>query len=488
MYKVLDLLMSDDDFELLRDISYRYESGDITLKDFLSVASYLMKKYGRRTSDIWRYEYAIVKGYYEYVPQLIRAILRFRRPIRIPFDWKHYDYHWIQVTVFTIDPRWSRDDVEVVAEQIIDDLPENWNRAGGGVTFVPEYSIYDPPEVLTEPYFTERDYRWLKDYLDSYNYISRDPKNWHNYRPPITFKNSEHILSHYIVCGIEEDKRVVPEFDLLNALHVECPCEEGTDFPVSESLAVYAGTDISQYCILWKKGGWRVTGGKYIPPASGKPPTPRKPGRPPKYPKTKQETTLPFGKPVEKYPNPLEGYDVKKEFDKKFWDTLLLCQKYGMNPIPLQPDSKLPAIQWKYLESEPIKPEHLKYFKDPKYNIGIVAGYNNIVIVDEDFKLLLSVDTLTDSTPRGYHYYFRSDKPIEGVVFKITDGPYKGKSPLMIKSFGYAVAPYSTYKGKKYLWVRTDRLMRVRGESLIKAFKTFYERNYDKILKLFKPE
>jgi len=485
VYKVLDLVMNDHDFNLLYDISVRYETGRITLREFMEEARRLMRKYNKHVSEIWKYQYAVVTGNYIEYFYLLRAILRFRRPIRIPGDWKHYDYHWIQVTVFTIDPRWRTYDVTAVARQIIDELPTMWNAMGGGVTFVEEYSVYDPPEVLTpEDGFTAEKYEFLRRYLSEYDPIARNPANWENYRPSADFKNVEHILSHYIVCGVSVNKEISPDWKLLDTLLVESPCVEGEDFPVSESLTVYAGTDISQRCWLWKKSGWRVRGGKYFPPASGIPPTPRRPGRPPKAPEEKKEEE----KPVRtKWVNPLRDYDVYKEAHPKFWDTLRVCKMYGLNPIPLLPDSKLPAIEWRYLTTEPIREEHLKFFKNKKYNIGIMAGYHNLMIVDMDVRLNLNLNTLTDITPRGNHYYFFVDRVIPGVAFKITEGKCKNKSPLGIKGYGYVVAPGSTYKGKKYEWCKIMKPMRVKSDALVKAFERFFRDNYEVIKRKFEP-
>lgn len=486
MYRVLDLIFSDEDFDMLKDITEKYESGKIKYEDFIKAARYLMHKYNRHTSDIWRYEYAVLKGNYEEYFRLILATLRFKRPIKIPGDWKHYNYHWIQVLVFTIDPRWEPEDITKVSEQIINELPEMWNRLGGGVRFDETYSIYDPPEVLTpDNGFTKEKYSFLKTYLSEYDDIARNVYNWENYRPPADFKNAEHILSHYIVCGIEEDKEITPELDLLSALLSECPCVEGEDIPVSESLTVYAGTDISQRCVLWKKSGWRRTGAKYIPPKSGKPPEPKPPGRPKKKEKEKE---IKIKKRRGRWINPMKRYNIYS-VHQKFWNTLLICKKFGLNPIPLRPNSKLPAIEWKYLQSEPIRPEHFEFFKDPRYNIGIMAGYNNIMIADLDVPILLNISnhTLTDKSIRGYHYYFKVDKLIEGRAFTIREGKCKGKSPLGIISARYVVAPPSIVDGKEYKWITTDKLLRVRSDSLIEVFEDFFNEYYDQIKKLFEP-
>ena len=488
MYKVLDLIMNDHDFNLLYDISVRYETGRITLREFMEKARRLMKKYNKHIGEIWKYQYAIVTGNYIEYFYLLRAILRFRRAVRRPSDWRHYDYHWIQVTVFTIDPRWRTHDVTAVARQIIEELPSKW---GVNVTFVEEYSIYDPPEVLTvEDGFTVEKYESLKEYLSWLDPIARNPANWENYTPPEDFRNVEHILSHYIACGVDINKEISPDWKLLDTLLVESPCVEGEDFPVSESLTVYAGTDISQRCWLWKKSGWKARGGIYIPPPGG---TPRERGRPPKG--EKREGTVTSTKRVSKeketgtrrtkWPNPLRGYDVYKEAHPKFWDTLRVCKRYGLNPIPLLPNSKMPAIEWRYLTTEPISEEHLKFFKNPKYNIGIMAGYHNLMIVDMDVRLNLNLNTLTDITPRGNHYYFFVDEVIQGVAFKITEGKCKNKSPLGIIGHRYVAAPGSTYRGKKYEWYKIKRPMRVTSESLIKAFEGFFVQNYDRIKKLF---
>jgi len=222
VYKVLDLIMNDHDFNLLYDISVRYETGRITLREFMEKARRLMRKYNKHVSEIWKYQYAVVTGNYVEYFYLLRAILRFRRAVRRPSDWRHYDYHWIQVTVFTIDPKWRTHDVTAVARQIIEELPSKW---GINVTFVEEYSIYDPPEVLTvEDGFTVEKYESLKEYLSWLDPIARNPANWENYTPPEDFRNVEHILSHYIACGVDINKEISPDWKLLDTLLVESPC------------------------------------------------------------------------------------------------------------------------------------------------------------------------------------------------------------------------------------------------------------------------
>lgn len=524
MYKVLDLLLTNKDFNTLRRITKKYESGKISLKDFKKIADKIMLKYGRRPSDIWRYEYAILQGKFKEIkarrpsfrlpgrkptkpkipkkpptrpptppkaptrptsssPRLLRTILRFKRPIRTPGDWKHYNYHPIQVTVFTIGKDWTKRDIEAISRQIIEELPANWNKLGGGVTFDEEHSIVSPEELTPKDGFTWQKYIDLVKYLRQYDDVARNPNNWHDYIPPENFRNEKHILSHYIVCGLEENREVTAEYDLLDLIMVECPCEEGTDFPVSESLTVYAGNNTDQYCILWKKSGWRINGAKYIPPKSGFPGY-RPPGRPRKKPVSGGEGTSTVR--VTNWLNPMKHYNIYYA-DRKFWDTLLICKKYGLNPIPLRPNSKLPAIEWKYLKTEPIKPEHFKLFKNPDYNIGIMAGYGNTMIVDIDVPLKISINTLTDKTPRGYHYYFKVDKVTGNRAFVMNSGKCKGKSPLGIKGAGYVVAPPSVVNGKKYEWVYTGSIMRVKGTSLVKVFEDFFNKYYDKIAELFRP-
>ena len=136
---------------------------------------------------------------------------------------------------------------------------------------------------------------------------------------------------------------------------------------------------------------------------------------------------------------------------------------------------------------EPIRPEHFKLFKNPDYNIGIMAGYNNIMIVDIDVPIRFNITTLTDRSPRGYHYYFKVDKLIDGRAFMIKEGKCAGKSPLGIKSYGYVVAPPSTVDGKEYKWVYTECLLTVRSVSLVKVFEDYFNNNYDKIKRLFEP-
>ena len=129
----------------------------------------------------------------------------------------------------------------------------------------------------------------------------------------------------------------------------------------------------------------------------------------------------------------------------------------------------------------------MKFFKNPKYNIGIMAGYHNLMIVDMDVRLNLNLNTLIDITPRGNHYYFFVDRVIPGVAFKITEGKCRNKSPLGIKGYGYVVAPGSTYKGKRYEWCKIMKPMRVKSDALIKAFERFFRDNYEVIKRKFEP-
>jgi len=495
MYRVLDLEMSDRDFESLLSNYTKYEEGRIALADFKRFARRLMKKYNKPASDIYRYGYAALMGNYTYIPsfRLIRATLRFKRPIREPFNWKHYNYHPIQVIVFTISNKWTRDDVEAVSREIIDELVSEWNKPGGTVEFDEEHSIYDPPEVLEKrDGFTEDKYNKLRKYLGEYDWVARDPRNWINYTPPSDFRNEDHILSHYIACGLDKYREVTAESNLLDLLMSECPCEEGSDFPVSESLTVYASNTIGQRCILWKKSGWRRPKGakrvdnKYV---GGKPTSfvyRRKKRKEGKKEITEEEEEEEEEELPKRWKNPLARYNIYHA-DKKFWNTLIICKRYGLNPVPLRPNNKLPAIEWRYLLREPIRPEHFEMFKNPDYNIGIMAGYNNIMIVDLDVPIRFNITTLTDRSPRGYHYYFKVDKVLKNISFMIREGKCAGKSPLGIIGRRYVAAPPSTVDGKEYKWVYIEHLLTVRSASLVKVFEDYFNNNYDKIKRLFEP-
>lgn len=145
-----------------------------------------------------------------------------------------------------------------------------------------------------------------------------------------------------------------------------------------------------------------------------------------------------------------------------FWD--YLCE-YGFNGIPLKKGEKIPCIGWKQFQSRKATGSEvsnwIKRYGD--FNPGIVTGQvSRLAVIDvDDLSLLPTVmekmpevaKTTASKTPRGAHFYFRTDKPVKTVNNFLDMG-------IELKGDGaYVVAPVSVVKDAPYLFrARLDHL------------------------------
>lgn len=139
----------------------------------------------------------------------------------------------------------------------------------------------------------------------------------------------------------------------------------------------------------------------------------------------------------------------------------------GWSIIPLNPGSKLPAVQWRKYQYEIASEQDVRswWWHRPDYNIGIVTGkISNLLVIDVDNADSLACpewDTLKVKTPRGVHYYFHPEKII---------GSYASERNIDIRcQGGYVVAPPSTSSdGTEYEWVdNTQEIMEISSEEII---------------------
>ena len=147
-------------------------------------------------------------------------------------------------------------------------------------------------------------------------------------------------------------------------------------------------------------------------------------------------------------------------------NTLEVAQNWlhiGIATIPILARSKSPALDsWgEYQERLPTMFELTAWFGESGYNLAVVTGWQNLVIVDFDdmgaFSSWLAeltqsnaarvLTTYRVSTARGMHLYFYVDEPTRA-----------GKMPNVdIKAAGgYALAPPSIHPSGA-LYVGTDR-------------------------------
>lgn len=154
MIRVGGYSISLHDYEKLLKLALQYETGRIKQSKFVKEFYKILKKYNVPKSAIWRIQYELVRHISEY--HLVKAVLRFTRPVREPYSWRHYNRHPIQVTVFKITPGKELlktiGCIEELSDQIIKDLLANWNKGLSApvVHFDEEHSVYPIIDRLTE--------------------------------------------------------------------------------------------------------------------------------------------------------------------------------------------------------------------------------------------------------------------------------------------------------------------------------------------------
>ena len=158
----------------------------------------------------------------------------------------------------------------------------------------------------------------------------------------------------------------------------------------------------------------------------------------------------------------LEKFDYVEEMNK----VETVKKEIDLNDflkIKLEPNSKEPIKGCSYLKNT-----YKDITQNEKYNVGVLTGHNNIIIVDidvknkglETFKEYLTnngnINTYTvKTTSGGYHYYFNSissnDEDNKIIKEKITNSKnYRGVGIDVRCGNGYAVAPGCSVNGKKY--------------------------------------
>ena len=427
----------------------------------------------------------VIKGDYRTVYYLKKANAKLIRAENVG----KICYYDSALHVFTISEDYELSDLINVREEILSEQIRRW---GGAL------DVHDTYELEYE--ISSDKYNAIKQYLDSFNIVARDSRCWkkYNYTPPRNFVVSDHILAHLIICGIKPP-HAIPDLEIFELIDEEFPCigVAGTCIDEelhtsSQSLYVMAFNTATPRCQLWKRGGWNPprTIQTYLPPSESK----------------KRSRTIKTTKKIERteetesmvgeikevkefniYPNPLSDKPIHK-VHKKFRKIMKFLYENGLNPIPLAKDSKSPlkGFRWKYLHNNPITLEDFLLF-EKDINIGIVCGYNNFVALDIDVNLypdiiLDQINTTVVKTPHGYHVYFFTDRPFTKVYSVKVGG--KVKYPVAIKSSGYVVAPPSTYKGMKYVFVSDIKPAYIEHEKLEKLVDAFFKEYRDKIIEL----
>ena len=300
--------------------------------------------------------------------------------------------------------------------------------------------------------------------LNVYSTNPDNPLNWHpatNQTIADNYRISDHPFSVLVICGLT-GRCNSPITRILDDVNIESPCvgPAGQLYPCSSSnlhidlQSVYTFLTSSKLprCQLRKCGGW--LGVTIFKNTS----IPQRP-----YKKTLTQTSKGY------YPNPLQHADIST-FYPPLQATLQYLKSYGFNPIPLKKGTVFPFRTWKYLTTEPIRPDDLSLFKN-NINIGIMAPYGHIVLLDVDNYPPLPINTTTVKSPHGYHYFFITDKPVHYVFCKTFD---KMKhEEIVLKSNGYTLLPPSiNEEGVQYRWKNTTAPLHIKSDELIDLIKS----------------
>lgn len=131
--------------------------------------------------------------------------------------------------------------------------------------------------------------------------------------------------------------------------------------------------------------------------------------------------------------------------------------KRGWSIIPIKPKEKTPLVEWeKFIKQQPTEDELSEWFhKWPNANIALVTGkVSNLIVVDIDSPegemYYGNIKTVTSTTGRGRHLYFKYPKTIVNI-----NRTYPG---IDIQGEGaYVLLPPSVHpSGKKYGWINWD--------------------------------
>ena len=174
-----------------------------------------------------------------------------------------------------------------------------------------------------------------------------------------------------------------------------------------------------------------------------------------------------------------------KEYTKELWKHVEHYRSLGFNIIPLRFKEKTPIFEWKvYQERKTTEEEVERWFKDKVVNVAIICGKisGNLFVIDfdneevfnkafQDKEKLLS-STLVVKTGRGYHVYFRAEKPVQTTPI-IKEVTIKGEG-------SYVVAPPSIHpNGDQYKIIsKTTEIKKIENvENFIFSLKKIFEEN-----------
>jgi len=118
---------------------------------------------------------------------------------------------------------------------------------------------------------------------------------------------------------------------------------------------------------------------------------------------------------------------------RSFKDFIELYKRFGFCVIPLKYGAKEPLVKWREFQTrKPTEEELKRWFSREDVNIGIVCGSvsGNLVVLDFESREAfirffgktpeeMAELTLVVKTARGYHIYFKTDRPISS--FKIPE-------------------------------------------------------------------
>jgi len=135
-------------------------------------------------------------------------------------------------------------------------------------------------------------------------------------------------------------------------------------------------------------------------------------------------------------------------------DTALQWRALGIATIPILAGSKQPALEsWHQFQSElPTEAKLRAWFAVVKFNLAVITGHRNLVVVDVDdptlcdaWETLAKMDTYHVQTARGWHYYLYVENEVRC---------WKGEGVDLKASGGYVLAPPSIHpSGHKYTGV-----------------------------------
>jgi len=135
----------------------------------------------------------------------------------------------------------------------------------------------------------------------------------------------------------------------------------------------------------------------------------------------------------------------------KLLETALAWHSLKIVTIPILQGSKKPALEsWKEWQTKLPRETQLKaWFSNPGYNLAVVCGHKNLVVVDIDdntCKAAARLDkqsTYCVATLKGWHYYYFAEEPSR--CLPIEGGDVRGYG-------GYVLAPPSVHpSGYHYL-------------------------------------